>query len=85
MANDVTGDRLIVLCRVCGRTLGHIVNYGRPQGAEITLRCPCGGDSHPVRVAALYKSIPDGMLSESAFGPGLERAIETARRRNGRD
>ena len=82
MSDAHRGQTLVVSCRTCGRTLGHVVNYGRPQGAGVTLPCPCGGVSHPIRVSALYRSVPDGAVAETSFGPGLERAIETARRQN---
>ena len=76
---DPGAQRLVVTCESCGKLLGHILNYGMPQGAEVVLACPCGGRSMPIRVAPLYKPIPDGILTEDTFGPGIERALERAR------
>ncbi|MBA2565605.1 MAG: hypothetical protein H0V09_09320 [Gemmatimonadetes bacterium] len=74
-----SSQRLMVTCRNCGKLLGHVLNYGEPQSLQVSLPCPCGGCSLPIRLATLYKSIPDGIVPEETFGPGIEQALERSR------
>ena len=66
-------------CTLGGELLGHIVNFGKPEGPKVRIRCPCGGSSQLVRLASLYKTVADGVLEGPALSREIDAAIEAAR------